>query len=349
MFSDLIRWSKTHHSDLPWRKNRTLYGTLVSEIMLQQTTVGTVLNHFDKFLKQFPDVQSLSKATDEQMTIAWKGLGYYRRARNLKKAAEEIHYKFHNEIPSDFETLIKIPGIGEYTANALISIGMNKRALALDANLTRVIGRYYGLPKNDTKTLYALFSQDKILSDIKKNQWRELNEALMDLGRTFCKANKVDCMLCPLNDQCMSYKKGTISFNKDMKKKTKGHELTLLRLVIKKDHQILAYKKSAKEWLSGQFEVPTFVLFCDDKKFTQYPFAPKFERESKKLISFKTGITKYDITNLIWEISERDFKKWAGKEKTYEWVHTDSSTVNLATSTIKILKQLAKKKDQDKV
>lgn len=348
-FKALIKWSKANYHHLPWRTNRSLYGTLVSEIMLQQTTVGTVLSHFEKFLKQFPHLKALSKASEEELTIAWKGLGYYRRARNLKKAADDIVNLHQGQIPADFDALVKISGIGEYTANALIAIGRDERALAIDANLLRVISRFYNLKSLDSKNIYSLFSQEKIFKDF-QGGWRDLNEALMDVGRTFCKANKADCMLCPMNENCLSFKHGTITFNKDIKKKNQSHELTLLRFVIRKDDRLLVYKKSDKEWLSGQYEVPTLTIYCDDKKFTQYSMSPQFERESKKLLSFKTGITKYDITNLVWEMSEREFKKWNLKEKKYEWVSIDSSKTNLATSTIKILKHLEKKKkDQDKV
>jgi A/G-specific adenine glycosylase len=345
-FKKLISWSKDNYSHLPWRKKRTLYRTLVSEIMLQQTTVGTVLSHFEKFLIQFPDLETLSAATEDELTIAWKGLGYYRRARNLKKASEEIVHSYNGKIPSDYDKLIKIPGIGDYTASALIAIGRNEKALALDANLSRVLSRYFGFSFNDSKEIQKNFQQSKIFSNFSED-WRDLNEALMDLGRTYCKANKADCSLCPLSDTCLSFKKGTIVLNKDTKKETKFYELTLLRLVIKKEKKILVYKKAKNEWLSGQYEVPTFQLFCEDTKLKQYVEAPRFERETKKLLSFKTGITKYDITNIIWEMSEKEFKKWAEKDIHYEWVEMDSTKVNLATSTIKILKKLVK--NQDKV
>ena len=345
-FKKLISWSKANYSHLPWRKKRTLYTTLVSEIMLQQTTVGTVLSHFEKFLAIFPDLQTLSEASEDQLTIAWKGLGYYRRARNLKKASEEIVQTYQGKIPRDYELLVKIPGIGDYTASALIAIGRNEKALAIDANLSRVLSRYFGFSLNDSKEIQKNFRENKIFSNFDQD-WRDLNEALMDLGRTYCKANKVECSSCPLSESCVSLKKNTITFNKHTKKESTFFELTLLRLVIRKENKVLVYKKSKQEWLSGQYEVPTFQLFCEDKKLKQYLEAPRFERETRKLLSFKTGITKYDITNLIWEMSEKEFKKWANKKIDYEWVENDSSKVNLATSTIKILKKL--EKNQDKV
>jgi A/G-specific adenine glycosylase len=155
----LIEWSKNEFSDLPWRKNRSLYRTLVSEIMLQQTTVGTVKNHYERFLKQFPTLSSLAEATEDELIVAWKGLGYYRRARNLKKIAETIHAEFNDEFPQDIETLKTISGIGPYTASAIVGIGMDKRALAVDANLERVIARLFNIKTEKGPKLQAAIGE----------------------------------------------------------------------------------------------------------------------------------------------------------------------------------------------
>ena len=194
----LIKWSCSHYGHLPWRQSRSLYSTLVSEIMLQQTTVGTVLNHYHRFLKRFPSIKSLAMACEEDVLIEWKGLGYYRRAKNLRKACIHLWENYRGQIPLDFEKLIAIPGIGEYTANALLAIGGNKKTIALDANLERVIARLYGIKEKKgpklLKHIYALFDDDKIFShDPQKVSFRHLNEALMDLGRTYCQSRKTRC------------------------------------------------------------------------------------------------------------------------------------------------------------
>ena len=206
-------------------EKRSLYNTLVSEIMLQQTTVGTVLNHFDRFIEEYPNIESLSKISEEEVCIAWKGLGYYRRARNLRKAAVSIMEDFQGEIPLDFETLKKIPGIGEYTASALISIGGDQRALAIDANLERVLSRFYGIsvekgPKLQ-KELKKLFDQGQIFQNIEKFSWRELNESLMDLGRVYCQANRTHCSLCPLSEDCAVAYKDPLAYPIKTKKNEK--------------------------------------------------------------------------------------------------------------------------------
>lgn len=339
----LIQWSQSEFTDLPWRKNRSLYRTLVSEIMLQQTTVGTVKNHYERFLKQFPTLESLAKASEDELIVAWKGLGYYRRARNLKKIAEALFRDHKGEFPHDVDHLMGISGIGPYTANAIVGIGMDKRALAVDANLERVIARLYGikLPKGLKlqKEISSMFEEKKIFTE--KVSFRALNEALMDLGRTFCQARKATCELCPLKKDCKAFASGkplTFPVDSLVKKIKEDHELHLLRVCVIKDGKILAYKKAEKEWLAGQYEVPTFILSSTDEKLSQYP---KLKTTLKPEFSFSTGITKYKIKNSVCVLSEKEFKKLAFPSK-IEWRHLDSDASNFSTATLKALAKLAK-------
>lgn len=338
----LLRWSQGEFSHLPWRNNRSLYRTLVSEIMLQQTTVGTVKNHYERFLVTFPDLKSLAGATESELLVAWKGLGYYRRARNLKKIAEAIARDHSGEFPDSQEHLQNIPGIGPYTSNALVAIGMDKRGLAVDANLERVIARLYGLksPKGLKlqKEISELFREKKIFPG--SYSYRALNEALMDLGRTFCQARKASCELCPLKAGCSAYESGSpLKFPVETaeKKKAQEHELTLLRAYIVKKGKILVYEKAEGEWLSGQFEVPTFILESTDKKLSQYPELKS--KVSGKVVLLKTGITKYKISNHLLLTDEEQMKKWKFGRKLV-WKDLQKAESNLSTTTLKGLKAL---------
>ena len=345
MFKKLITWSEAEFSHLPWRKRRSLYGTLVSEIMLQQTTVGTVLNHFDRFIKEYPNIKTLSLATEDQICISWRGLGYYRRARNLLRAAQFIEQEFQGEIPLDRETLLTIPGIGEYTASALISVGGDQPELSVDANLERVLARYYGIkiekgPKL-LKEIRKRYESGELLPKLKQLGPRKLNEALMDLGRTFCQARKVECQLCPLKKNCVATKKNPLQFPiVKEKKKAQSHELVLLRVMIKERGKVLGYTKGEKEWLSGQIEIPTFVLSCDDKDLTQYPKL-RSQKAFDKLPKIKGAITKYKITNLIWETSKKEFLSLAGVEqKKYKFFKLDLREANFSSTTLKAFKKV---------
>jgi A/G-specific adenine glycosylase len=340
----LIEWSKKEFSHLPWRKNRSLYTTLISEIMLQQTTVSTVKNHFQRFLEIYPDISALSQSSEEKLLISWKGLGYYRRAKNLKKIADIIIHKYEGVFPESRDELLLISGIGPYTSSALISIGMDRRALAVDANIERVIARIYGIklvkgPKLQSE-IQRLFEQKKILN-LRNVSYRDLNEALMDLGRTFCQARKVTCELCPLNSDCFAFqnKEPLLYPLESLKKKSEEHELELLRCFVENDNKILVYKKNEKEWLSGQYEVPTFIISSTDEKINQYPFLKK-EISFKNLKVLRTGITKYKIQNYLLEISEKDLKKFEFT-RDLVWKKKDSSQSNFSTSVIKGLKLIS--------
>ena len=359
MFKQLISWSHKHYSDLPWRVRRSYYGTLVSEIMLQQTTVQTVLNHFDRFIDQFPDIQSLAKLSEEEIIMAWKGLGYYRRAKNLRKAALDIQENFSGKIPECKEDLITINGIGDYTASALLSIGGDQRALAVDANLERVLSRLFLLDAHKGKKL-----QDEIKNKFHKEElfkwrsvssYRDLNEALMDLGRTICKANQTLCEECPMKKKCLAFKNNQVLdypklSAKDKIKKTKERpsKLHLLRTVvvkkIKGKNKILAYQKREKEWLAGQYELPTWVLSSEDKKITQYPVLNSKEMANslnvKSLKSFKSTITRYSIQNSVIQVSWSEFQKSGMNLDHYQFVLLDNEKTNFATSVIKTLKCL---------
>lgn len=341
MYQKLIQWSEKNFSHLPWREKRSLYGTLVSEIMLQQTTVGTVLNHYERFLQRFPNIKSLANATEEELLIEWKGLGYYRRARNLKKIAEQVNLKHKGIIPDTFEELQKLDGVGPYTANAILAIGLDQKALAIDANLERVISRIFMIDEVKgiklTKKIYELFAANEILN-FSNVSYRKLNEAIMDLGRTYCKVSTVECLNCPLNKICkanlnrsqLTYPKANV-----IKEKT-NFELSLLRIIVKKNNQILAYQKNESEWLHGQWEIPTFIISTNDEKLNQYPqIKNKFTKFDGE---YKTTITKYKINNFIKIMSEESFRKLS-KDKKYIFRKNDRSS-NLSTASIKALSKI---------
>ncbi len=341
--SNLISWSKNHYGQLPWRKNRSLYGTLVSEIMLQQTTVGTVLNHFEKFLKRFPTLESLAKASETELAIEWKGLGYYRRARNLRNAAIQITEEHKAKIPFLRDELLKIKGIGDYTADALISIGHDKRALAVDANIERVMARVLGLnnPKGLElqKEIRSKFYLNLFFKEKDVESFRALNEALMDLGRVLCQSKKTTCNLCPLKDCCVSFKENRqLDIPFQIKKEKISHNLILLRVKVIKNNKILVYKKKKGEWLEDQFELPTFIIESDDKSLKQYPFLKK-KIKIEKLLKLKSTITKYKVLNYLIDLEFDSFKKdFDFKEKIY-WVSLRNFfSENLSTTSIKLLK-----------
>lgn len=338
----LLEWSAREFSHLPWRKDRSLYSTLVSEIMLQQTTVGTVLHKFPAFMQRFPTIEELAFAEEEEVQMAWKGLGYYRRARNLKRAAEYIVFEKEGQFPMNLDELLEIPGIGPYTAGALIAIGNDQKALAIDANLERVFARLFeiDLPKGPRlqKEIQKRFAEGDLVPEALSP--RAINEALMDLGRVYCQARRAHCVQCPLRHVCTARANSRAEhYPAQVAKTSSQHELELLRIVVKKGQRVLGYRKSESEWLSHQIELPTFTLNSTDQKFSQYPSLPSSVNKPQELKSFKTGITKYKITNYVWHLTPRDFESLFGRPEKFQFYLSDPNKENLATSVIKTLEK----------
>ncbi|MCK5882387.1 MAG: hypothetical protein KAG61_01765 [Bacteriovoracaceae bacterium] len=347
-FKKLVEWS-SQFCDLPWRQRRSLYHTLVSEIMLQQTTVPTVLGHFDRFLSIYPDISTLAKTDEETIQINWKGLGYYRRARNLLKAAKYIHNELNDVIPLDVAHLIQIPGVGDYTANAIMAMGANLPHICIDANLERVLSRYYtidsekGLPLK--KELKRGFENGDYLKDIRKLGGRAVNEALMDLGREVCLSKTPRCSQCCLMKKCGARKANMISSfpvenKKKIAKKKESHILKLLRIIVREKKTILVYKKKKGKWLEGQMELPTFIIESEDHSLTQYPtlISPLDKLPST---TYKTIITKYKIQNYILEMSKKEWRCFLKNEElnSKDYFYSETGTdKNLSTATFKALK-----------
>jgi A/G-specific adenine glycosylase len=200
----LLSFYRRHGRDLPWRRTRDPHAIWISEVMLQQTQVATAVPRFAAFLRQFPDVLALARAKEEAVCEAWAGLGYYRRARNLHRAAGIVATKGSGHLPDNAADLKQLPGIGDYTAAAIASIAFGERAPAVDGNLVRVLARVFGLPgrASDPTLVRAVRAKAKTLVDCA--QPGEVNQALMDLGATLCRPESAACSRCPLRGLCLA-------------------------------------------------------------------------------------------------------------------------------------------------
>ena len=204
--SRLLKWFDQHgRHDLPWQQNKTPYRVWISEIMLQQTQVATVIPYYEKFMQRFPTLASLANANEDDVLHLWAGLGYYSRARNLHRAAIMIENEFHGQFPDNLADLQSLPGIGQSTAGAILSIAFQSRATILDGNVKRVLARVYGVedPINEKAT-------ESILWDIaEKNtptaRIADYTQAIMDLGATCCTRSKPTCHACPFTKSCIAY------------------------------------------------------------------------------------------------------------------------------------------------
>jgi A/G-specific adenine glycosylase len=198
----LQKWFRAHGRVLPWRSNPSPYAVLVSEFMLQQTTVAAVQPYFRRWMKRFPDVASLAAAPEEEVMKHWEGLGYYSRARNLHRAAKAIVAQFGGSIPGDLDLLRALPGVGPYTASAIVAFAFDKPVPVLDANIQRVIARLFDFKENISTASGKRFLDQAASSLLPKKGGRLHASALMDLGATLCRAGEPDCAACPVKTFC---------------------------------------------------------------------------------------------------------------------------------------------------
>merc|ERR1712086_951177 len=217
----ILYWYDNNKRPLPWRKKfsqiKREYYTLVSEFMLQQTQVATVIPYFNNFIKDIPNVSSLAKINEHKLLNYLEGLGYYSRVRNLKKTAQILEKNFNGRLPSTIKELKLLPGIGEYTANAVMAIGFNKPFIPLDGNIERVIKRLLNLKLISEVSKENLISKKKILgTSVRASDYAQ---ALMELGALICRPKNPLCKKCPLIKNCKSFKNNDFEIVKDKKKR----------------------------------------------------------------------------------------------------------------------------------
>lgn len=207
---EIARWFQKSARDLPWRHTSDPYKIWISEMMLQQTTVATVIPYYRKFLKAFPNVRALARAHEREVLKLWEGLGYYSRARNLHRAAGLVVKEFGGQIPASREEILKLPGVGAYSAGAILSIAYRKAEAALDGNLIRVYARLLGIkkPVDDPKVLKFLWEIAGSQVPSKPSIRREFTEGMMELGATICRPRNPQCMQCPVQKMCVARRAG---------------------------------------------------------------------------------------------------------------------------------------------
>lgn len=247
----LLGWFCQNKRNLPWRKTKDPYRVLVSEVLLQQTQVQTVIPYYNRFVKEFPTVKSLAESPVDRVLKCCEGMGYYARARNLHRTAKEIQNSYGGYVPDDYKKLISLPGIGSYTAGAVGSIAFNKPLPVVDGNVKRVLCRLYGIKKPVQKKLWKL-AEDLI----PENKPGEFNQALMELGALVCLPRNPRCKECCVSAFCAAYKKGKPEvYPAKLKKKTLPY-VTGAVGVIKKNGKLLISKRPEKGLLGGMWEFP---------------------------------------------------------------------------------------------
>lgn len=246
---NLLRWYKETRRDLPWRRTRDPYAIWIAETMLQQTQIKTVLPYYRRFLRACPTIKALNQASKDKLLALWSGLGYYRRAENLKKAARKIMRDHREKIPHDFDALRALPGVGPYTAGALMSIAFNQAYPALDGNARRVIARMFNVRRE--RDLRAI--SEKLVSPSHPG---EFNQALMELGSTVCLPRDPNCPLCPVAHSCSAQRSGRFQLKQLPSAKRRIKKIEWPLLVIQNSGKILLRRRPPDGILGGLWEVP---------------------------------------------------------------------------------------------
>jgi A/G-specific adenine glycosylase len=295
----LLEWYQKNARDLPWRKGKNAYYTWLSEIMLQQTRVEAVIPYFNRFIKEVPSISDLANLSEEKLLKLWEGLGYYSRAKNLKKAAEMIVKDYEGKMPDTYEELLKLPGIGEYTAGAIASIAFQKAIPAVDGNVLRVVSRLLAYEENIKTAKVKKYFQTLLQFVMPQEVSGDYNQSFMDIGSQICVANgSPRCLICPLSEICLAYQNGMSEKIpiKTTKKPRKIQDKTVL--VIEWQKKVILQKRPDNGLLAGLYEFPTLEGKKTKSEILQY----LADHTYKFGMMENLGSVKHIFTHIEWKM-----------------------------------------------
>jgi A/G-specific adenine glycosylase len=315
----LLTWFSANARDLPWRRTRNPYAIWVSEIMLQQTQVKTVIPYWERWLRELPTIEAAARASPDKIHKLWEGLGYYTRARNLQQAAKQIVEKHGGRFPQNFDDSLALPGIGRYTAGAICSIAFNQATPILDGNVIRVLTRIFGISKNprEKKTNVLLWQlAEELVSHAKILRWGEttgeptredarptknysyLNQSLMELGALVCTPRNPQCKICPVKKLCVAFRENRVEKLPDLGIRKAATARRFVAFVVERDGRFLVHQRLAGVVNAHLWEFPNVEVFNGE-------FNPKLAAKSalgveptriEPLCTLKHSITRYRIT-----------------------------------------------------
>ena len=316
----LVNWFEENKREMPWRKTKDPYCIWVSEIMLQQTQVATVIPYYIRFMERFPTITDLANATLEDVHNYWQGLGYYKRGENLWKGAKVIQEKWNGTFPKEVEQIREIPGIGPYTLGAICSIVYDMLLPAVDGNVMRVMSRWYCLSEDIGMTKNRKVFEEKVMENMPDHP-SAFNQGLMELGALICTPKNPQCEECPIRQQCMAYQTGTVLNYPVKEKKLKKVEQKYYVLIIRKEGKIGLIKRSEVGLLANLWGLPMIEAEIWEKegfsnlqylqfKEVNHIFTHKKWIMIPVLINWSTGLeerlNKATITNRVIYFSDEE-------------------------------------------
>jgi A/G-specific adenine glycosylase len=286
--TELLNWYRLIKRDLPWRMNRDPYRVWVSEIMLQQTRVDTVIPYYNQFMSKFPTVRALAEAPETEVLKSWEGLGYYSRARNLQAGAKEVVERYGGIVPDDKASVAGLKGVGPYTSGAIMSIAFNRPEPAVDGNVMRVLSRYFCLEDDIAKASTRVSIEKLAASLIPEGAAGDFNQALMELGALVCTPKSPSCLPCPVMEHCEARLAGRET---ELPIKTKAKpprpEFRAAAIVVgsgENEGKVLVRQRPATGLLAQMWELPHLLLPLDKTKWLDET-APKEQGELAEMIS----------------------------------------------------------------
>lgn len=319
--STLISWFQREKRDLPWRKETDPYKIWVSEIMLQQTKVDTVVPYFHRFIEQFPTINALAQAEEEKVLKAWEGLGYYSRVRNLHSAVREVQEKYGGKVPDSLEELRTLKGIGPYTAGAILSIAYGIPAPAVDGNVMRVLSRILLIREDISKSSSRKIFEEAVRELISEEDPSSFNQGLMELGALICTPTSPSCLLCPVQTFCRAFREGVEHELPVKSKGKKQRKVDLLAAIIEDENgRAMICKRPEKGLLANLWEFPNTEIslpHLNKKKQLEHFFKERFQIEAK--IVKKVGQMDHVFSHLIWNIEVYKGKIYSPVKETDEW------------------------------
>jgi A/G-specific adenine glycosylase len=300
--SFLLAWFEENQRDLPWRRTYDPYHVWISEVMLQQTQVETVVPYYERFLKEFPTIDALAKAEEQRVLKLWAGLGYYRRAKHLMEAARAVVEKHDGKVPADYDELIALPGVGQYMAGAILSIAFNKPYPIVDGNVRRVLSRLFGWIDDDPQALWGAAARL-----VRSAEPRIVNQALMELGATVCSFKSPRCLVCPLQGSCVAFRTGMQDRIPPVKKRPKTVHVRVCAVVHRSEGR--------------------YLMKCSDG-FWEFPMFAELPGGSfKEAGSCRHTITHHRLQVTVYEGSLQ-------KQNGYAWMDFDNAPVSSLTRKI---------------
>jgi A/G-specific adenine glycosylase len=253
----LLRWYQRRFRALPWRKSRSPYTVWLSEVMLQQTQIETVIPYYRRFIREFPTVEHLAKAPLEHVLELWSGLGYYRRARNLHRAAQELVEKHGGQFPREMKLARSLPGVGDYTARAVLSIAYNQPFAVLDGNVARVMARVLALRGSLSQPEFRRTVAKQLDLVLSRRSPGNFNQALMELGQTICLPRSPRCSMCPLRHSCRGFKSRRPEAFPDPKPRRQTEEWHMAVAVLHKNQQVILIRGLGDGLLDDVWNFPS--------------------------------------------------------------------------------------------